>query len=101
MSRRAQRSFSTRNFDDSESKSNFKVIASDVEYKRFYNESDDIHKVTACSETTLLHRMEENLLVKAKSYQQLPTSGKGQVRTNYFAKYMDSLFAPNGPEVYQ
>lgn len=93
MSRRVQCSFSTRNFDVSESKSNFKVTAADVEYKRFYNERDQIHKIVACSATTLLRPMEEKLLVKA--------AGKGQARTNYVAKYMDSLFAPNGPEVYQ
>ena len=92
MSRRVQCSFSTRNFDVSESKSNFKVTAADVEYKRFYNERDQIHKIVACSATTLLRPMEEKLLVKA--------AGKGQARTNYVAKYMDSLFAPNGPEVY-
>ncbi|KAI2514261.1 hypothetical protein MHU86_154 [Fragilaria crotonensis] len=93
MSRRVQCSFSTRNCDVSESKSNFKVTAADVEYKRFYNERDQIHKLVACSTTTLLRPMEEKLLVKA--------AGKGQARTNYVAKYMDSLFAPNGPEVYQ
>ena len=101
MSKSVQCSFSTRNFDETESKSNFKSIASNVEYKRFYNESDRIHKVVACSETRLLRPMEEKLLVKAKSCRQLHTSGRGQFRTNNVAKYMDSLFAPNGPEVYQ
>jgi hypothetical protein len=101
MSRSAPSSRSTRIFDESETRSNFKLDASHIEYKRLYNESDRINEAKSSSEASLLHPMEEKLLVKAKSCHQMPRSGKGQVRTKYVAKYMDSLIALTGPEVYQ